>query len=321
MIGSNVISKVVKLIPKHKEKHLLLGIIRFVRSVVGMKDDFYNRHITKNNLLEPVVLLFKENKTKYNLINSAILELFEYIRKENIKMLIQYLVEHFESIFHDVEYVETFKQLLLRYQQNQESLQSPGSASTLSASSTSTPVLSASQNSIGRERDFEEDAYFEDEEIDISSTDPIDSTLSRDSLPNEKEYVPPILAAVEDLGQFKPRRKSIDEEEENIPFFSVSKISSTPSNANSSESVTLRSPKRKDSSDEDIFAPSTSKKAKININISSAFSLPSTTSFNDSTSAPSSPSISTPLSQLSVTQHDDQPDEKNQPPAKSGQKN
>ena len=45
-----------------------------------MKDEFYNRYITKGKLFEPVVQAFKDNGHKYNLLNSAIVELFEFIR-------------------------------------------------------------------------------------------------------------------------------------------------------------------------------------------------------------------------------------------------
>jgi protein phosphatase-4 regulatory subunit 3 len=55
--------------------------IRFVRAVVGMKDDFYNRHLVKNHLFGPLLTLFEENGvTRTNLIHSAIIDLFEFIR-------------------------------------------------------------------------------------------------------------------------------------------------------------------------------------------------------------------------------------------------
>lgn len=38
-------------------------------------------HIAKNNLFKPIVDVFFGNGSRYNLLNSAVLELFEYIRK------------------------------------------------------------------------------------------------------------------------------------------------------------------------------------------------------------------------------------------------
>ena len=61
-------------------KPFTLGAVRFFRKVVAMRDDFYNRYIVKGNLFEPLVSLFNVNRSKYNLLNSALIELFEFIR-------------------------------------------------------------------------------------------------------------------------------------------------------------------------------------------------------------------------------------------------
>lgn len=59
---------------------LKIGALRFMRRIIGLKDEFYNRYITKGNLFEPVINAFLDNGTRYNLLNSAIIELFEFIR-------------------------------------------------------------------------------------------------------------------------------------------------------------------------------------------------------------------------------------------------
>lgn len=46
-----------------------------------MQDEHLISHIVKNNLLKPIVDAFVSNGNRYNLLNSAVLELFEYIRK------------------------------------------------------------------------------------------------------------------------------------------------------------------------------------------------------------------------------------------------
>ena len=51
-----------------------------MRRIVGLKDEFYNRYIVKGQLFDPVVTAFKNNGQRYNLLNSAIVELFEFIR-------------------------------------------------------------------------------------------------------------------------------------------------------------------------------------------------------------------------------------------------
>lgn len=80
------------------------------------------RHIVKGNLFAPVVDAFIRNNGRYNLLESAILELFEFIKIEDIKSLCTYVVENFTKIFDEIEYVQTFKHLKARYDQHQEML-------------------------------------------------------------------------------------------------------------------------------------------------------------------------------------------------------
>ena len=76
----------------------------------------------RNNLLEPVVQVFMQNGPRYNLLNSAVLELVEFIRKENIRALISHLVEQFGPQLETCDYVTTFAALKLKYEQNQVGL-------------------------------------------------------------------------------------------------------------------------------------------------------------------------------------------------------
>lgn len=81
---------------------------------------FSRRHIVKGNLFAPVVDAFIRNNGRYNLLESAILELFEFVKLEDIKTLCVYFVETFSKIFDEIEYVQTFKYLKNRYDQYQE---------------------------------------------------------------------------------------------------------------------------------------------------------------------------------------------------------
>jgi protein phosphatase-4 regulatory subunit 3 len=70
--------------------------------MVAAKDDFYNRHIMKFNLFDPIVQLFVANGKKYNLINSAVIELFDYIRKVGLRLLTPWPVKQYGCISHCV---------------------------------------------------------------------------------------------------------------------------------------------------------------------------------------------------------------------------
>uniref|UniRef100_A0A4W4FKX0 Serine/threonine-protein phosphatase 4 regulatory subunit 3 n=1 Tax=Electrophorus electricus TaxID=8005 RepID=A0A4W4FKX0_ELEEL len=93
------------------------GALRFMRRIIGLKDEYYNRYIIKGNLFEPVINALLDNGTRYNLLNSAIIELFEFIKVEDIKSLIAHIVDNFYKALESIEYVQTFKGLKGRYEQ------------------------------------------------------------------------------------------------------------------------------------------------------------------------------------------------------------
>lgn len=125
-----------------------------MRRIIGLKDEYYNRYIIKGNLFEPVINALLDNGTRYNLLNSAIIELFEFIKvvckhansflmetahlhcvctwnwrlivfavfsfQEDIKSLIAHIVDNFYKALESIEYVQTFKGLKGRYEQEKD---------------------------------------------------------------------------------------------------------------------------------------------------------------------------------------------------------
>ncbi|KAH8281115.1 hypothetical protein KR054_011736 [Drosophila jambulina] len=114
--------KRILVLMKSTHTFLVLGALRLLRKIIALKDEFYNRHIVKCNLFAPVVDAFIRNNGRYNLLESAILELFEFIKLEDIRTLCVYFVENFSKIFDEIEYVQTFKYLKNRYDQYQDRL-------------------------------------------------------------------------------------------------------------------------------------------------------------------------------------------------------
>jgi len=76
--------------------------------------------IVSKKLLDPIFEIFLENGARYNLLNSVIIELINFIRAENIRSLIHYIVIDHENKFQNITYVQTFKALKYRWKQNQE---------------------------------------------------------------------------------------------------------------------------------------------------------------------------------------------------------
>ena len=67
-------------IPNLMYINIILGALRFMRKIIALKDEFYNRYIIKGNLFAPVIDAFVMNNGRYNLLDSAILEMFEHIK-------------------------------------------------------------------------------------------------------------------------------------------------------------------------------------------------------------------------------------------------
>ncbi|XP_011890994.1 PREDICTED: putative SMEK homolog 3 [Cercocebus atys] len=103
-----------------KHTHLILCALRFMRRMISLNDEIYNNYIIKGNHFEPVVNALLDNGTRYNMLNSAILELFEYIRVENIKPLVSHIVEKFYNTLESIEYVQTFKGLKIKYEKERD---------------------------------------------------------------------------------------------------------------------------------------------------------------------------------------------------------
>ena len=65
---------------RSKHTFLVLCALRFMRKIIALKDEFYNRYIVRGNLFAPVIDAFMSNDGRYNLLDSAILEMFEFIK-------------------------------------------------------------------------------------------------------------------------------------------------------------------------------------------------------------------------------------------------
>ena len=111
---SDLLRRILVLV-KSRHTFLKLCAVRFMRKIINLKDEFYNRYIIKGNLFVPVVDALVSNYDRYNLLNSAILEMFEFIRVEDIKSLCSHVVENFSPTLDKITYVQTFKALKLRY--------------------------------------------------------------------------------------------------------------------------------------------------------------------------------------------------------------
>ncbi|KAJ8444990.1 hypothetical protein Cgig2_029184 [Carnegiea gigantea] len=87
----------------------------------ALLDENLNSYIIKRNLLKHIIDVFVANGDRYNLLNSAVLELFEYMHKENLKPLLKYIVETFWSQLAKFENLTSMQSLKVGYEQSLES--------------------------------------------------------------------------------------------------------------------------------------------------------------------------------------------------------
>ncbi|XP_040919729.1 serine/threonine-protein phosphatase 4 regulatory subunit 3 isoform X2 [Toxotes jaculatrix] len=200
IINKDILRRVLVLTAS-QHAFLALCALRFMRRIIGLKDEFYNRYIMRNFLFEPVIKAFLNNGSRYNLMNSAIIEMFEYVRVEDVKSLTAHIVENYWKALEDVDYVQTFKGLKLRYEQQRERQDNP---------------KLDSMRSILRNHRFRRDARtLEDEEEMWFNTD-------EDDLEDGEAVVPPSdkMKSEEDLmepiSKFMERKKLKDTEDKEV---------------------------------------------------------------------------------------------------------
>ncbi|KAJ5463093.1 hypothetical protein N7475_008037 [Penicillium sp. IBT 31633x] len=101
------------------QKHLKLVALKFFRTLISLQDTFYQALMTHNNTFELILDIVYETMPRDNLLNSACLELFEFIKRENIKPFILHVVEKYREKLENIIYVDTFQSLIIRYDQMQ----------------------------------------------------------------------------------------------------------------------------------------------------------------------------------------------------------
>ncbi|KAK9370679.1 component of IIS longevity pathway SMK-1-domain-containing protein [Lipomyces kononenkoae] len=123
-VESNVLANIGQLFGS-SHKSLRLAALRCFRQCLGTNDEFYYRFLIKKRLFAPIVDLLVEVGSRNNLLNSACLEFFEFIRagsskpdyQRNMKTLITHIVELYREQLEKLVSFDTIKSLLLRYDQ------------------------------------------------------------------------------------------------------------------------------------------------------------------------------------------------------------
>lgn len=98
-----------------------LVAIRFFRHLIHhFQDEFYIKLVADTQVLGPILDVLLLTLPRDNLLSSACLDIFEYIRKENmnIKDLLKHLVENYREKLMALNYIETFRELIRASEQS-----------------------------------------------------------------------------------------------------------------------------------------------------------------------------------------------------------
>ncbi|KAG8084770.1 hypothetical protein GUJ93_ZPchr0010g9553 [Zizania palustris] len=148
LLRGNSMEKILTLTCR-RERFLVVSAVRFMRTVIGRNDELLFGHVIKFNLLKPIIEAFGENGDRYNMLHSGVLELLEYIRKEN-KSLVIHVTESFWDKLVRFEKLGSIQAFKLKYQQIMESAETKQS----------TGIIDMRMQTEQRGVDKEEEDYF-----------------------------------------------------------------------------------------------------------------------------------------------------------------
>lgn len=167
LLRHNVVARIVAL-ASSRNRCAQLAAVRFVRACVGAKDDFFTRYLLKNSALSPILSLIAT--TEDTLVTSAVAELCEFVRVENIKPLVDHLARmQAEKLGRSSIHAHILEGLRTRLAQNEE-------AAERAARNENVSMLSLARRERIQDRD---EAYFEEDDDDDDEDEPSPNETSR----------------------------------------------------------------------------------------------------------------------------------------------
>jgi len=163
-----------------------LAALKWFRICIGLQDEFHNRQLIQHALFEPILNIVYETMPRDNLLNSACLDLFEYIRRENPKQLVTHLVELYRARLLGITYVNTFEGIVTKYDQMKAGYNSNGTEDSVTTlEGTPQRNINGGRLSGLREVDADEEAYFNaDDDLEADDDDEGLPTTAKVNMPN-----------------------------------------------------------------------------------------------------------------------------------------
>ena len=234
----------------------------------------------------PAVDALVSNYDRYNLLNSAILEMFEFIRVEDIKSLCSHVVESFSPTLDKITYVQTFQALkvrcvvtalvrapythfVCRYDQNQDrqrnSLESNGMSSMMRQQTNNRFRRDDRQLDEDEELWFDNDEDFEEEtsggSVSSGSAEPVKAVVTPVVAVVQPEVPPKVLKSVDNSNPGEPQASVNGSGKKSMALVDYNDSDSDEGNPSSSDPLDhtdgiFLSSENGASSDEDQLPPS-----------------------------------------------------------------
>jgi protein phosphatase 4 regulatory subunit 3 len=90
--------------------------LKYFRTCIGLQDEFYYDQMREHRVFGPILDIVLQTMHRDNLLNSACLEMFEFVKREGIKPVINHLVESYKGRLEQISCVDIFGHLIQRHE-------------------------------------------------------------------------------------------------------------------------------------------------------------------------------------------------------------
>ncbi|SCU94176.1 LADA_0G07030g1_1 [Lachancea dasiensis] len=125
ILENNILLNISKLMAPQYMLQLRLAVVRCLKGIVCLNDEYYHRHLISENLYDPLFQLLRENLNEDNMANSSLLDFFKIVSsqclqaqelqsqdKRNFVALNKHLVKQYRKDLEAVDYVPFTKEMI-----------------------------------------------------------------------------------------------------------------------------------------------------------------------------------------------------------------
>ncbi|KDN44901.1 DUF625-domain-containing protein [Tilletiaria anomala UBC 951] len=175
VITSEVSKKVATLL-RSRDKHVRCASLRFFKACLANNNQFINRHHIKIELFETLLDIVEEEADRDNLVTSACISYFEYMKQEAVmKPLINHIAEKNQPALQRLARHSTagkvFSELLSRWEQSSSSLASSKALIQTNEDARRVPPKRRGATTKAMEAEAEESYFHDDQEPEASGSE------------------------------------------------------------------------------------------------------------------------------------------------------